>query len=171
LQPLASDHVQHDRFYFISQNFYISNDGGVTWNKTNATLPAVGTWWGMTTSHITAGEIWIWLDYGGIYHSTDAGNSFTKLLNVTYAHLFAIGKGPTTNTESIYFFGQLNSADGIYRSDDKGKTWMEIGISNLPIGDQPSSMEGDRNVYGRCFIGTGGRGVYVGEMTSDMFIK
>jgi photosystem II stability/assembly factor-like uncharacterized protein len=56
----------------------------------------------------------------------------------------------------------VGETSGFFRSDDKGATWLRInddqhqfGFCNLIIGDM--------RVYGRAYVGTGGRGIVYGE--------
>ena len=61
---------------------------------------------------------------------------------------------------SLYVFGDINGERGLYRSDDNGAAWLKLnderyGLSNV------NHIEADRDVYGRVYVGTGGRGVYV----------
>jgi xyloglucan-specific exo-beta-1,4-glucanase len=105
------------------------------------------------------------LDSGGLYRSTDGGASFTKLLKVTRAYLFAFGKpAPGSSTPALYLYGRIDdSGDEIFRSLDLGATWTELTDARVAVGDGPSVMEASAQTYGMVFIGTNGRGIYVGE--------
>jgi len=64
-------------------------------------------------------------DFGGIYKSTNAGASFTEILNGPNGSKFVIGEGDALNPRTVY----LRSVDPnsgqttILRSTDGGKTW------------------------------------------------
>jgi hypothetical protein len=112
------------------------------------------------------GEVWISLDNEGLYRSTNYGDEFIKVNNVVRSYLFAFGKNKPGNTNpSIIIYGKVdgNDADGVYQSDDNGLTWNKINDANTLFGNNPKIMEGDRQVYGRVYIGTGGRGIFYGE--------
>ncbi|MNR45903.1 Xyloglucanase Xgh74A precursor [compost metagenome] len=64
---------------------------------------------------------------------------------------------------AVYVYGRVSGVEGIFRSDDKGTTWIRINDDANRIGNDPNCMEGDRQVYGRVYIGTNGRGYYYGE--------
>lgn len=51
---------------------------------------------------------------------------------------------------------------GLFRSLDRGQTWMPIGDSSHPIGNNPNVMAASPQVYGLVFVGTNGRGIYYG---------
>jgi hypothetical protein len=52
--------------------------------------------------------------------------------------------------------------EGIFRSLDRGKTWISIGSKQNPIGCEPNVMEASWQQFGLVFIGTNGRGIYYG---------
>uniref|UniRef100_A0ACD5GN02 Uncharacterized protein n=1 Tax=Desertifilum tharense IPPAS B-1220 TaxID=1781255 RepID=A0ACD5GN02_9CYAN len=99
-----------------------------------------------------------------MYRSRNGGTSFTKLPNVQQAYLFAFGKNPPNRQNpAVFVYGTVNNAAGIFRSDNLGETWVKIDVPGQAIGKDPKFMEGDARVYGRVYIGTGGRGIYYGQ--------
>jgi xyloglucan-specific exo-beta-1,4-glucanase len=159
---LASDRVENNVYYIYHLGeVYRSSDGGVNWNKVSE-LPLE------TFSNIKAmpnqkGHVWVNLNHYGLYTSCDFGDTFTKLNNVDQAYLFAFGKGLSEDIPAVYVYGRVSGVEGIFRSDDKGTTWIRINDDANRIGNDPNCMEGDRQVYGRVYIGTNGRGYYYGE--------
>ena len=54
---------------------------------------------------------------------------------------------------------------GLFRSDDMGTSWILINDTQHQMSDLVNgagSMAGDRQVWGRVYIGTDGRGVFYG---------
>ena len=56
---------------------------------------------------------------------------------------------------------------GIYRSEDKGKSWIRINDEQHKFGNlNPKYITGDSNVYGRVYFCTDGRGIVMGDIVS-----
>jgi hypothetical protein len=159
-EPIASDRVDGSKFYvYVAGTFYRSTDGGATFSSVCTTLPNV------SSCEVKAlpgqdGEVWVALGTSGLYRSTDAGTTFTAVANVQAATLFAFGKAAGTSTRpAVYVYGTVNGVAGIFRSDDDAQSWTRIDIASEAVGDNPKTMEGDRLVFGRVFVGTSGRGI------------
>ena len=110
------------------------------------------------------GEVWVSLNWNGLYSSTDGGVTFAKIAGVERAYLFAFGKPQIgSNTPTLYLYGNITGmGEGIFRSLDRGATWTSIGDPQQPIGNDPNVMEASSQEFGRVFIGTIGRGIYYG---------
>lgn len=171
-QPLASDRVNGNKFYLYKEGkFYRSNDSGANWSVTVSNLPKLDMDWdNVAWSNIKAapgleGEVWASFNTSGLYRSSNSGDSFTKIEKVQQAYLFAFGKNaPGKTNPTVFVYGKVNDIDGIFRSDDFGQNWVKIDVPGQPIGKDPKYLEGDKKVYGRVFIGSGGRGIYYGEL-------
>ncbi|MBW7940778.1 MAG: hypothetical protein H3C63_18805 [Candidatus Omnitrophica bacterium] len=82
---------------------------------------------------------------------------------MAWSHLVALGKpAPCSSYPTLFVYGTIHKTTGVFRSIDEGKTWMRINSDSQPIGNSPECMAGDRRLFGRVFIGTNGRGIYVG---------
>jgi photosystem II stability/assembly factor-like uncharacterized protein len=164
-QPLAADKVDGNTFYYYAKGkVYRSTDKGLSFETVNASLP--NEWWhSLKTLPGVKGEVWLSLDWQGLYRSTNGGQTFSKLEKVERAHLFAVGKPPTGSTiPALYLYGNIaGKGDGIFRSLDRGKTWEVIGDRSKPIGNNPNVMEASKQQFGLVFIGTNGRGIYYGS--------
>jgi len=110
-------------------------------------------------------EVWVSLGTDGLFRSSDGGQSFKPLSNIKYSYLFGFGKNPPDkNFPAVFFMGQTTDGQtGIFRSDDFGISWLRINDSEHQFGNEPHCMEGDRQVFGRVYIGTGGSGIFYGE--------
>jgi xyloglucan-specific exo-beta-1,4-glucanase len=163
-QPLAADKVNGNTFYYYSSGkMYRSNNGGASFSIVNSSLPIEG-WSMLKTVPGISSEVWISLNWKGLYRSTDGGMRFTKIVGVERAYLFAFGKPQTgSKIPALYLYGKVtNLGEGIFRSLDNGKTWISISDLNKPIGGEPNVMEASRQQFGLVFIGTNGRGIYYG---------
>lgn len=181
-QPLAADTVDGNTFYYYaSGKVYRSNDKGQSFAVVNASVPDEA-WHSLKTLPGVKGEVWLSLDWQGLYRSTNAGKTFSKLEKVERAHLFAFGKPPTgSKVPALYLYGNISGMDdrtsssekresGIFRSLDRGKTWTRLGVSEAaakvhrskPIGNSPNVMEASKQQSGLVFVGTNGRGIYYG---------
>jgi len=106
----------------------------------------------------------VWLtNLKEINHSTDSGKTYVAIDGVTEAHALGFGK-PAEGKKypALYLMGKVNDKPGFYRSDDAGVTWVRINDDRHQFGSC-GEIIGDPRVYGRVYVGTGGRGILVGE--------
>ncbi|MBD2495567.1 hypothetical protein H6G75_14655 [Nostoc sp. FACHB-280] len=163
-QPLAADKVNGYSFYYYqSGKFYRSINGGASFNLVNSSLPSEG-WSTVKTVPGVNSEVWVSLNWQGLYRSTDGGTKFAKIPGVERAYLFAFGKPQQgSKIPALYLYGKISyMGDGIFRSLDMGKTWKNISDPLNPIGNEPNVMEASNQKFGLVFIGTNGKGIYYG---------
>jgi len=95
---VVSDRVNPLKFYdFANGAFYVSTNGGASFTATGATgLPPAGASVRFRAVAGREGDIWLAggsTDSGvyGLWHSTNSGTSFTKLVNVEEADTIGFG--------------------------------------------------------------------------------
>jgi xyloglucan-specific exo-beta-1,4-glucanase len=171
--PLAADPERGGVFYSYGSydgfrtDFYRSEDGGATW-KTVYTFPtAFFEDVRVRTTPGKAGHIWIGSNAGGGYRSTDGGNTWQAIAGFTELKDISLGKAQTpTAYPTVFAIGTRAGVPGVYRSVDEGATW----VLTTPNANQNvlstlfKSLTADRNVFGRVFVATDGRGTFYGEL-------
>jgi xyloglucan-specific exo-beta-1,4-glucanase len=107
---------------------------------------------------------------GNLFRSSNGGQSWTQISGFTKTRSVAFGK-PVSGTKPIVFvYGVRSGVEGIYRSDNatlttgnaSNATWQLISGANPTFGNL-TVLEGDKQVAGRVYAGTGCRGAWVGE--------
>jgi hypothetical protein len=181
---VASDRVNSKKFYgFLAGSFYVSNDGGATFTKTAATGLPTNMVGGVAVNEskidvkaMPGHEGDIWCAGGnstegiyGIWHSTDSGASFTKLTNVQEADVIGFGMAaPGQSYMALYSSAKVNGIRGIFRSDDAGTTWVRINDDQHQYARINMCITGDPRIYGRVYVGTNGRGIVYGDISSTV---
>ena len=169
---VESDRVDPKTFYgFKSGKFYVSTDGGATFAASPATgLPSGDS---VRFKALPGARGDVWLAGGssdgpyGLWHSTDAGATFTKLANVGEADTVGFGKAaPGASYQTLFTSAEIGGVRGIFRSTDKGATWTRVNDDAHQWGWTGAAITGDPRVYGRVYVATNGRGIVYGD-TSD----
>ena len=169
---LQSDRVISDKFYLVNPqngNFYVSSDGGKTWEltyKRGSGKAAVS----IKSAPYMANTVYVSLANEGLKKTVDGGKTFSAIPNVQYSRLIAFGKGINDSTPALYLYGTVNNEDGIFRSVDMGASWVKISNDQTAVGGEPNCMSGDRQSFGTVYIGTNGRGFYIGEERKETVI-
>jgi photosystem II stability/assembly factor-like uncharacterized protein len=118
------------------------------------------------------GGLYVATSTAGVWHSTDAGKTFTSVWPSTVTH--AMGALAITPTGTLFAgTGETNpgggsityGGDGIYRSTDAGKTWQHVGLtSSGTIGRITVDPANPKRIWvavsGNLFVPGGQRGVY-----------
>ncbi|GAA3574055.1 cellulose binding domain-containing protein [Streptomyces osmaniensis] len=167
---VESDRVDPKVFYgFKSGKFYVSSDGGATFTASGASGLPSGDGVRFKALPGTKGDVW--LAGGatdgayGLWHSTDAGTTFTKLSGVEQADTIGFGKAaPGASYQTLYTSAKIGGVRGIFRSTDKGATWTRINDDAHQWGWTGAAITGDPRVYGRVYVSTNGRGVVYGDI-------
>ena len=146
-----------------SGGFYVSSDGGLTFESTFTMFNAVR----ITVVPGKEGEVY--LPGTGLQISTDHGKTFTRNENIAVATGVGVGKGKDEGSpDAIYIWGKPTKDDtlGIYWSTDGGSTWSPVTQGNMQFGGMGNGyfIKGDVNEYGRCYISTVGLGVVVCDL-------
>ena len=160
---ICSDRVNPNKFYGIyNGDFYVSEDGGENFIKVD-NIPDTESEMDISAMPGVEGDIWI--AGGGIWHSIDSGKTFEKLTNVETASIIGFGKAaPGKTYMSLYSHAKINGTDGIYRSDDKGESWIRVNDDKHQYGRADTSITGDKREYGKFYLGTNGRGIVYGKL-------
>jgi xyloglucan-specific exo-beta-1,4-glucanase len=166
---VASDRVNPRKFYALSGGtLYASTDGGATFTAAATGLPSSVAFVKAVAGH--EGDVWVTGGTGsasGIYHSTDSGTTFTRLATVPAATNLGFGKAaPGKGYPALYAIAQVGGTRGVYRSDDTGATWVRINDDQHQYGNIGQAITGDPRIYGRVYVGTNGRGIVYGDLTS-----
>jgi xyloglucan-specific exo-beta-1,4-glucanase len=168
---VISDRVSPDKFYAYDRQegkVYASADGGETFRVSAQNLPAgFGT---LRAAPGFEGDLWLSTGSGsrhttgdGLYRSTDSGKSFIKVESI--AEVYALGFGKAAQGRgypAVYVAGKVADVQGLFRSDDAGRTWVRINDDLHQFG-QINVITGDPRIYGRVYLGTGGRGILYGD--------
>jgi photosystem II stability/assembly factor-like uncharacterized protein len=175
VQPVA-DSVNPRRFYAFDQNtgtLYASTNGAAGFQPSKfaasfAPTPRGQGGFGVPDASLTAtpgreGDLWLTCGTNGLWHSTDAGQSFAKIESVTAALAFGCGKAaPQGKFAALFLFGSVASQRGIFRSDDGGFTWLRLNDDDHQFG-WITRLTGDPRIFGRVYLATTGRGIIYGE--------
>jgi len=166
---VAADTVNPARFYAYDTeagSIVVSNDSARTFKSVGAGLPVSKGRWGPAPGRIATvpgheGEFWLIAD-GQLMHSADGGKTLGAAPNVL-ASCFGFGMPkPGRKTPALYIVGLVGNAEGLFRSDDEGHTWIRINDAAHGFGGI-RVITGDPRVYGRVYFGTGGRGIFYGD--------
>lgn len=160
---VVADRSSAKTFYSLSGGtLYASTDGGATFTARAGNLPSGR----LTAVPGIAGDLWIAGSDKGLLHSTDGGRSFTTLKSVQSASALGFGKAkPGTGYQALYLLGTVKDVTGVFRSTDKGATWLRVNDKAHQWGAIGSVgvITGDPDTYGRVYIGTNGRGLQYGD--------
>ncbi|MFD7256621.1 RICIN domain-containing protein [Streptomyces sp. NPDC059874] len=160
---VVADRSSGNTFYSLSGGkLYASTDGGATFTARAGNLPSGR----LVAVPGIAGDLWISGGGKGLMHSTDGGRTFTPLGPVQSASALGFGKAaPGANYQALYLIGTVKDVTGVFRSTDKGATWLRVnddahqwgGIGGVGV------ITGDPDTFGRVYVGTNGRGLQYGD--------
>ena len=170
---VVADPVNPAQFYACDAHagqVLISTDGAASFNPTAAVFPPAenaGGWGGSGTALSAtpgvAGDLWLASRANGLYHSTNAGATFTKLDTTQESYSLGFGKAaPGKKYPALYLAGKVGNLQALFRSDNAGESWVRINDDLHQYGGINHVM-GDPRIFGRVYFGTGGRGVICGD--------
>jgi photosystem II stability/assembly factor-like uncharacterized protein len=166
---LASDSVNPKKFYALNAltgEVLRSEDSGAHFKLTSDSVSAVPEY-DLHYASIKAvpgleGEVWI-TTKTELTRSSDSGQSFSRIADIQEAHGVGFGKAaPGQSFPAIYLSGKISDQTGFFRSDDGGRNFTRINDDQHQYGGA-TVVTGDPRVYGRVYIGPGGRGIIYGE--------
>lgn len=163
-QPLAADRVEDAKFYYYgSGKFYATTGEGLQFAMRFNGLPASAQSTVRAMPAI-ANEVWLGLDNGGLWRTTDGGAGFHEIKSPTGKRIsvtsFCFGKPGSGDAPWLYVLGSIDAQHGVFLSKDLGQTWECI---NPVVGCSPSSIQASWRQVGRVYVATRGRGVFQGK--------
>jgi len=165
----AADRVNPKKFYVLDAKggqAFTSVDGGAHFTASPTGLPALADYqYGSASAAATPGiegDVWL-TNFKELNHSTDSGKTYESIPSVSEAYALGFGK-PADGKKypALYLIGKIDNVVGFFRSDDVGATWLRVNDDQHQYGFC-SVITGDPRVYGRVYVGTGGRGIVYGE--------
>ncbi len=127
-QPIVADKIAPHTFYIYNRGkIHVSTDGGKKFKETAAALPD-RRWWEKyaLVAGAAEGELWMafpepdWKQDGnGLFHSKDAGETFSRVANVDEVFLFDVGIGPGRMWPPTTFSGKWAG------NSECSSPWME----------------------------------------------
>jgi photosystem II stability/assembly factor-like uncharacterized protein len=170
---VVADPVNPAQFYACDAGagqVLVSTNGAASFTPTAAVLPPVenaGGWGGSGTALSATpgveGNLWLAFRANGLYHSTNAGATFTKLDTAQESYSLGFGKpAPGKKYPVLFLAGKVGNLQALFRSDNAGESWVRINDDQHQYGGI-NHVTGDPRIYGRVYFGTGGRGVIYGD--------
>lgn len=162
---IAADRVNGEKFYYydyFTGDFYRSIDKGATFTKVNTLRHERKCY--IHTSFENENELWVSLDYAGLYYSNDGGETFARVESIKRSYSLGLGRSEKTgNLDRLYVYGTIDKIEGLFYSDDRGASWYKISNEKNALGNNPSKIAGSKTGGSYVFVGQDGRGVFYGR--------
>lgn len=164
---LVADRVNPLVFYARSGgSVFVSQDGGASFSQAGSYAAQAGGGGGggarLRSVFGNAGHLWV-SSNAGLWRSTDAAATFQRLDAVGSAPALGFGQAaPGASYPALYLSGTVSGQPGLFRSIDAGATWVAIHDDDNRFGSI-NHITGDPRQFGRVYLGTGGRGILVGD--------
>ncbi|WP_443749844.1 WD40/YVTN/BNR-like repeat-containing protein [Asticcacaulis solisilvae] len=164
-----------DGVYYVldraGSSVLISVDGGQTFKPIVQGLPKLEGWQNAQLAVVPGRmrDLWLAAPYG-LLHSPDANTAMKAVTSVDTAWLVGFG-APAKQGDypAVYLWGkvktQAKTEEGLWRSDDEGKSWTRINDDAHQFGGF-QAITGDMLEYGTIYVAPHGRGVMVGKPKS-----
>lgn len=160
---------------FDTSKLFISRDGGESFvamaseGLPDNIKPDRPDWreipWPLMADPYEAGELWF-VSTSGLFHSTDGGETFTKVAGDIRVQRLSFGKPRPNHSEATLFAIGVRDGDrAVWRSDDSGLHWINLNDDQHQYGKRYRVLCGDLQHYGRVYVGTDGRGIVYAEPT------
>lgn len=178
LRPVA-DRVDPLLLYaldFETGEWFVSIDGATSF----AAVPSRGlpsdlardrpTWreqaWPLKATPGRDGDLWL-VSRSGMFHTVDGGQRFERIDGGLQVEMLDFGRAPPGETyPALVAIGARGETRGVFRSDDRGRSWVRVNDGEHEYGRRFRAIAGDPRVYGRVYVATDGRGVVYGEPAS-----
>ena len=165
----AADRVNPKKLYVLDAKggqAYASVDGGAHFTASPTGMPNLADYqFNSASAQATPGiegDVWV-TNLKELNHSTDSGKTYESVPNVTEVNALGFGKAADGKKyPALYLIGKISDVGGFFRSDDAGATWVRINDDKHQYGFC-GVIIGDPRVFGRVYVGTGGRGIVYGE--------
>jgi photosystem II stability/assembly factor-like uncharacterized protein len=113
-----------------------------------------------------SGDLWL-ISQGSLFHSLDGGHTFQAVTNDLSVARLGFGKGAHEDDyPALYAIASRGDLRAIWRSDDRGTTWVRINDPKHEYGRSFRCIAGDMRIYGRVYVGTDGRGIVYGDIAN-----
>lgn len=149
----------------------VSADGGASFKSFANGLPVIDPWRPVGQPRAVPGRLRdIWLPTPvGLLHSPDPQSPLKQLPNISEAAAVGFGKSaPGQTYPAVYMWGNYKGVWGIFRSDDAGASWVRINDDAHQFGGgRGGEIIGDPRQYGLVYMTTAGRGVALGQPSTD----
>jgi xyloglucan-specific exo-beta-1,4-glucanase len=137
----------------------VSQDAGQSFSLTPFELPRGAR---LRSVFGQTGHVWI-VASTGLYRSTDAASTFSRVDGVDSALALGFGRAAEgAEYPAVYLSGKVEGEAGIFRSDDAGLSFLRISDERNQLG-WVGFITGDQRTHGRVYLGTGGRGIFYGD--------
>ncbi|GAA0725817.1 hypothetical protein GCM10009430_32050 [Aquimarina litoralis] len=167
-QSLIADPLNGNIFYLYDRrNIYRSTDGGENWMIVG-NVP-VDYYRVILKANPSNGNLYfINKDGGLLYKSVDKGQNWTVQSGIQNCTNFAFGKNSSNGGNHIlYAVGEVDGKMDLYQLQNNNSDWTSLNSSNrLPMG-LIKTMDASKNQYGKIYLGTGGRGAFVGNLSGS----
>jgi photosystem II stability/assembly factor-like uncharacterized protein len=167
---LVADRVSPLVFYARSGgDVFVSQDGGATFARAGSYTDQGGGGGGARLRSVfgNAGHVWV-SSNAGLWRSTDGATTFQRLDAVASAPALGFGQAaPGASYPALYLSGTVDGQVGLFRSNDAGATWVAIHDDAHRFGFI-NHITGDPRQYGRVYLGTGGRGILMGDPVAGL---
>ncbi len=169
---VAADRVNIGTFYIYNfiHGVYRTTDGGDHWARVHKGPVASNSGWNarLRTAPGYAGHLWYTSGPGSgasgqLMRSKDGGETWIQIPRLLNVVDFGFGKSKSANGyPAIFIVGRVSEVFSIWRSDDEGRTWTNLG--RYPNGnvDYVKTINGDMNTFGTVYVGFGGSGFSYG---------
>ena len=145
----------------------VSGDGGKTFIK-KVICPYDGSDFSTRIAYLKEGQIALAGGSKGIYIISNFGQTIEKMVNVEYCKTIGFGAPEIEGQENtLYMYGRpcKYDPDGLYRSQDGGKTWALVNYKKLFGGTGNGNyLVGDMNTFGTFYMSSLGVGIIYGKI-------